>query len=78
MLGMLDSPVDQWIERRTSIDKTLLMGLRDNAIVYALAVNNGGELRAIRRLVEQGTQVDPEALADPNVKLRHLERQAHS
>ena len=78
MLGMLDGPVDQWIERRTSIDKTLLMGLRDNAIVYALAVNNGGELRAIRRLVEQATQVDPEALADPNVKLRHLERHAHS
>jgi 3-phenylpropionate/trans-cinnamate dioxygenase ferredoxin reductase component len=78
MLGMLDGPVDQWIERRTSIDKTLLMGLRDNAIVYALAVNSGGELRAIRRLVEQAAQVDPEALADPNVKLRHLERQAHS
>jgi 3-phenylpropionate/trans-cinnamate dioxygenase ferredoxin reductase subunit len=78
MLGLLDGPVDQWIERRTSIDKTLLMGLRDNAIVYALAVNNGGELRAIRRLVEQATEVDPEALADPGVKLRQLERQAHS
>lgn len=78
MLGILDSPVDQWIERQISIDKTLLMGLRDNAITYALAVNNGGELRAIRRLVEQATQVDPEALADPGVKLRQLERQAHS
>ncbi|SAL42627.1 FAD-dependent pyridine nucleotide-disulfide oxidoreductase [Caballeronia udeis] len=78
MLGMLDGPVDQWIERQTSIDKTLLMGLRNNAITYALAVNNGGELRAIRRLVEQATQVDPEALADPGVKLRQLERQAHS
>jgi len=78
MLGMLDGPVDQWIERQTSIDKTLLMGLRDNAIVYALAVNNGGELRAIRRLVEQAAQVDPVTLADPSVKLRQLERQAHS
>ncbi|SOE96644.1 3-phenylpropionate/trans-cinnamate dioxygenase ferredoxin reductase subunit [Burkholderia sp. D7] len=78
MLGMLDGLVDQWIERQTSIDKTLLMGLRNNAITYALAVNNGGELRAIRRLVEQATQVDPEALADPGVKLRQLERQAHS
>jgi 3-phenylpropionate/trans-cinnamate dioxygenase ferredoxin reductase subunit len=78
MLGMLDGPVDQWIERRASIDRTLLMGLRHNTIVYALAVNNGGELRAIRRLVEQATEVDPEALADPGVKLRQLERQAHS
>jgi len=52
--------------------------LRDNAIAYALAVNNGGELRAIRRFVEQATPVDPEALADPSAKLRQLERQAHS
>jgi 3-phenylpropionate/trans-cinnamate dioxygenase ferredoxin reductase component len=78
MLGMLDGPVDQWVERLTSTDKTLLMGLRDNTITYALAVNNGGDLRAIRRLVEQATRVDPEALADPGVKLRQLERQAHS
>ncbi|MFM0514029.1 NAD(P)/FAD-dependent oxidoreductase [Paraburkholderia sp. RL17-373-BIF-A] len=78
MLGMLDGPVDEWIERQASSDKTLLMGLRDNVIVYALAVNNGGELRAIRRLVEQATPVDPEALADLNVKLRQLERNAHS
>ncbi|WP_082902661.1 NAD(P)/FAD-dependent oxidoreductase [Paraburkholderia ginsengiterrae] len=78
MLGMLDGPVDQWIERQTSNDRTLLMGLRDNVIVYALAVNNGGELRAIRGLVEEAIQVDPEALADLNVKLRQLERKAHS
>lgn len=78
MLGMLDGPVDQWIERKTSNDKTLLMGLCDNVIVYALAVNNGGELRAIRRPVEEAIQVDPETLADLNVKLRQLERKAHS
>lgn len=76
--GMLDGPVDQWIERQTSKDKTLLMGLRDNVITYALAVNNGGELRAIRRLIEQAIPVDPKALADPTVKLRQLERPAHS
>ena len=78
MLGMLDSPIEQWIERRVSIDRVLLMGLRNNVIVYAVAVNNGGELRAIRRLVEEAIQVDPEALADLNFKLRQLERKAHS
>nr|WP_251031726.1 FAD-dependent oxidoreductase [Paraburkholderia strydomiana] len=77
MLGMLDGPVERWIERKTSDDKTLLLGLRDNVIVYALSVNNGGELRAIRRLVEQSVQVDPDALADMNVKLRQLDRKTH-
>lgn len=78
MLGMLDGSADHWIERKASDDKTLLMGLRDGVIVYALALNNGGELRAVRRLVEQSIPVDPEALADPGVKLRQLERNAHS
>jgi 3-phenylpropionate/trans-cinnamate dioxygenase ferredoxin reductase subunit len=75
MQGMPDGPVSEWIERRTSEDKTLLMGLRDQTIVYALAVNNGGELRAIRRLIDQGTPVDPRNLADPTIKLRQLEPQ---
>ena len=78
MLGMLDGSVDHWIERQASEDKTLLMGLRDSVIVYALAVNSGGDLRAIRRLVEQTVQIDAAALADPSVKLRQIERNARS
>lgn len=78
MLGMLDRPVDQWIERKTSDDKTLLMGLQGDVIVYALSVNSGGDLRAIRRLVEQSAPIAKTALADMNVKLRQLEREALS
>jgi len=78
MLGMLDGSIDRWIERKTSEDKSLLMGLRDSIIVYALAVNSGGDLRAIRRLVEQSIGIDPAALADPSVKLRQIERNALS
>jgi len=78
MLGMPDSPVDAWVERSASPDKTLLMGLRGGVIVQAVAINSGGDLRAIRRLVEQAIQVDPHALADPGIKLRQLERLVQS
>jgi 3-phenylpropionate/trans-cinnamate dioxygenase ferredoxin reductase subunit len=78
MLGMPDGPVDAWVERPGAQDKTLLMGLRNGVIVQALAVNSGGDLRAIRRLVEQALPVDTRALADPAIKLRQLEPLVHS
>ncbi|SAK96246.1 NAD(P)/FAD-dependent oxidoreductase [Caballeronia ptereochthonis] len=78
MLGMPDTAVDQWIERAGADGKTVLMGLRDGVIVQALAINQGGELRAIRRLVEEATPVDAGMLADPTVKLRQLERLTRS
>jgi 3-phenylpropionate/trans-cinnamate dioxygenase ferredoxin reductase subunit len=74
--GMLDGPIEQWVERRGADEKMLLMGLRGDAIVYALAVNQGGELRAIRGLIERATAVDAAALADPSVRLRELARKA--
>lgn len=77
MLGLLSADIDRWIERPGENEKTMLLGLRGNVIVYALAVNQGGDLRAIRRLVEQAVPVDPEQLADTNVKLRQIERQTH-
>jgi 3-phenylpropionate/trans-cinnamate dioxygenase ferredoxin reductase subunit len=75
---MPDGPVDAWVERPGAQDKTLLMGLRNGVIVQALAVNSGGDLRAIRRLVEQALPVDTRALADPAIKLRQLEPLVHS
>ena len=77
MLGLLDAGIDGWIERPGADEKSMLIGLRGNVMVYALAVNQGGDLRAIRRLVEQAVPVDPAQLADTSVKLRQLERQAH-
>lgn len=76
MLGLPDAGIDRWIERPGTDEKSMLIGLRGNVMVYALAINRGGDLRAIRRLVEQAVPVDPEQLADANVKLRQIERQA--
>ncbi|QBR01363.1 NAD(P)/FAD-dependent oxidoreductase [Paraburkholderia pallida] len=77
MLGMPNESVGRWIARPGAGDKTLLIGLRENVIVYALALNQGGELRALRRLVEQAVPVEPDQLADMSVKLRKLEQLAH-
>ncbi|WP_342706484.1 FAD-dependent oxidoreductase [Burkholderia arboris] len=76
MLGMPDSAIECWVERPSPDGKALSIGLRGGAIVYALAINQGGELRALRRLLERGTPVDPAALADPSVKLRQLDQRA--
>jgi 3-phenylpropionate/trans-cinnamate dioxygenase ferredoxin reductase component len=74
MLGLLDSSIDTWIDRSSSVDKRLLIGLAAGVIRYALAVNNGGELRALRSLVQRGVVVDPVMLADPAIKLRQYEK----
>ncbi|WP_299450767.1 FAD-dependent oxidoreductase [uncultured Pigmentiphaga sp.] len=74
MLGLMDESIDRWVERPGPDDKTLLMGLRGQVVVYALALNQGGELRALKRIVEQGIPVDPDRLADPSVKLRRIEQ----
>jgi 3-phenylpropionate/trans-cinnamate dioxygenase ferredoxin reductase subunit len=77
MLGLYDGSVEQWVERPAAPDKTLMIGLKGGVIVYALALNQGGELRALKRFVEQRLAVDPEALADMGVKLRKLEPIRH-
>jgi 3-phenylpropionate/trans-cinnamate dioxygenase ferredoxin reductase subunit len=74
MLGLLDGTIDTWIDRASSADKRLLIGLSAGVIRYALALNNGGELRALRGLVQRGVAVDPAVLADPAVKLRQYEK----
>ncbi|WP_395061616.1 NAD(P)/FAD-dependent oxidoreductase [Paraburkholderia silvatlantica] len=74
MLGQPNDAVDCWIARPGNGEKGLLIGLRENVIVYVLALNQGGDLRALRRLVEQAVPVDPEQLADMTVKVRQIER----
>ncbi|WP_250516853.1 FAD-dependent oxidoreductase [Caballeronia sp. INDeC2] len=78
MLGMPDGAVDRWIERAGADGKTVLMGLRNGVIVHVLAINQGGELRAIRRLVEEAVTVDAGMLADPTIKLRQLDKLTRS
>ncbi|SAK56316.1 FAD-dependent pyridine nucleotide-disulfide oxidoreductase [Caballeronia fortuita] len=74
MLGLPDSAADRWIERAGADGRTVLMGLRDGVIAQVVAINQGGELRAIRRLVEEGVPVDAAMLADPTIKLRQLDK----
>jgi 3-phenylpropionate/trans-cinnamate dioxygenase ferredoxin reductase subunit len=78
MLGMPDGAVDEWIERAGVDGKTVLMGLREGVIVHVLAINQGGELRAVRRLVEEAVPVDAAMLADPTIKLRQLDKLVRS
>ncbi len=78
MLGLPDGEIEQWIERAGVDDKTVLMGLRGGVIAHVLAINQGGELRAIRRLVEEAVAVDPRMLADPTIKLRQLDKLVRS
>jgi 3-phenylpropionate/trans-cinnamate dioxygenase ferredoxin reductase component len=72
MLGVLDDSIDGWVSRPAAEEKMLLIGLRGEVIVYALALNQGGELRALKRLVENAVPVDPNRLADMSVKLRQI------
>jgi len=46
--------------------------LKGGRIDGAVAVNNGRDLRFARRLMQRGTQVSPEELADPAVKMQAL------
>lgn len=77
ILGLMDESIDRWIVRQGMGEKMLLIGLRQQVIVYVLALNQGGELRALKHIVEQGIPVDVNRLADMNVKLRKLEQAAH-
>ncbi|SDV46318.1 NAD(P)/FAD-dependent oxidoreductase [Chitinasiproducens palmae] len=76
MLGMLTDDIDRWVARDGSDRKAMRIGLRGNVIKYALAINQGGELRALRRLIEQAIPVDADALADTAIKLRQLDKLA--
>jgi 3-phenylpropionate/trans-cinnamate dioxygenase ferredoxin reductase subunit len=72
MLGVHDDSIDHWVMRPGAEEKMLLIGLRGEVIVYALALNQGGKLRALKRLVENAVPVDPDRLADMSVKLRQI------
>ncbi len=72
MLDLLDDAPYQWVERRVSDDKQLLFGLRLGRLAYAVAQNGGGDVTALRLLMQRATRPDIKALADPAVKLRGL------
>jgi 3-phenylpropionate/trans-cinnamate dioxygenase ferredoxin reductase subunit len=48
--------------------------LAQGRCVGAVAVDDSRNLRAARRLIDAGLQVDPDALADPGADLRKLAR----
>lgn len=48
--------------------------VRDGRVVGAVAVDEPKAVRAARRMIDRGTAVDPDALADPTTDLRRLLR----
>ncbi|UGT62682.1 NAD(P)/FAD-dependent oxidoreductase [Nocardia asteroides] len=69
----------------TGAERTVLRGsydssafavfaLVDGRVAGAVAVNDSTAVRAARRLIERGTAVDPDRLADPRTELRALLR----
>ncbi|WP_144639223.1 NAD(P)/FAD-dependent oxidoreductase [Bordetella genomosp. 13] len=50
--------------------KLLCLGLRDGVPVHGVAINAGGDLRALRALFEQAAAIDPAAFADPATALK--------
>ncbi|ROO84710.1 NAD/ferredoxin-dependent reductase-like protein [Actinocorallia herbida] len=51
-----------------------VFGLRDGRVVAAVAVDDSGAVRAARRMIDRGTEVDAAALADLATDLRRLLR----
>lgn len=59
-----------------SPQKFITVGLRDDVPVTAIAVNAGGDLRALRPLFESKTAIDPAQFADPSVTVRAFAKRA--
>ncbi|ONI84645.1 hypothetical protein ALI22I_29335 [Saccharothrix sp. ALI-22-I] len=70
-------PVDLSVVRGdiAALDFTAI-AVRGGRPTGAVAINRPNEIKALRRLIERGTPVDPGRLADPSVDLRSLARGA--
>ena len=60
------------IDANTAAPKFLLLGIRDSIPRYALAVNAGADLRALRPLLEKEIPIDPEAFTDLDLPVKQF------
>lgn len=62
-----------WLCRGNPDDgKAIWFHLRDGKLIGAVALNNGREVRALRKLIHSGRVVSEEALCDEGVALKSL------
>lgn len=60
------------IDANTAVPKFLLLGIEDGIPRYALAVNAGADLRALRPLLEKGIPIDPQAFGDVDLPVKQF------
>lgn len=62
-----------WVVRGNPDDgKAIWFQLRNEALIGAVALNNGREVRVLRKLIQSGRAVSKEALCDESVTLKSL------
>jgi len=74
MLGLPDSTLHYVVrgalDATAEMPKFIMVGLRDQTAVHVIAVNAGGDLRALRPIVEKALPIDPAQFIDESVTVR--------
>ena len=64
---------DQWLMRGNSeAHSAIWFALQDGKLIGAITLNQGREMRHLRKLIQQGDKVDEKRLIDPQVALKSL------
>lgn len=70
-IGAMQS--DHWLMRgNTEGHSAIWFALRDGKLTGAITLNQGREIRHLRKLIQQGVTVDEKPLTDPQVALKSL------
>ncbi len=69
MLGLKTNDL-HYIHRGTDANRGVWLGLREGIPVHGVALNAGGDLRALRPLFERQIPIDPQTFTDPSTPLR--------
>lgn len=78
MLGIPDHGYQYVIRGGLSAAKFSIYGFAEKSLRYALAVNNGGDIRPLRNLLESGTAIDSGILTDTTRSVREIVKSAIS
>lgn len=80
MLGLPEPDLNYVIrgelDPKAETPKFIMLGLRNNVPRYAIAVNAGGDLRALRTLFEKGVRINPNDFTDTSVTARAFAKSA--
>ena len=78
MYSDIEGGLGWWSNTRfaTETPKFIMLGLRNDVPRYAIAVNAGGDLRALRTLFEKGVCINPNEFTDTSVTARAFAKSA--